>query len=80
MKYANLAINCDVSIYKKDDGFHFYVLGNLSRNEFVIPTINEAINECLWLRTLGVQIPDHIINKLRNVDVQSTDDRNLTNL
>lgn len=80
MKYANLAINCDVSIFEAEDGFYFYVLGNVSKKEFFIPTIGEAINECLWLRTLGVQIPDHVIEKLRNDNVQSADDRDLTDL
>ncbi len=69
MKYANLAINCSVSIYREDDGFHFYVLGNAHTKNFIIPTIGEAINECLWLRTQGVMIPDHVIEKLRNDNV-----------
>ena len=66
MIYANLAINCDVSIVEQEDGFHFYVLGNVSKREFIIPTKSEAIKECIWLRTLGVDIPDHVIKKLRS--------------
>lgn len=69
MIYANLAINCDVSIYESEDGFHFYVLGNVSKRKFIVSTRSEAIKECFWLRTLGVDIPDHVINKLRSQDV-----------
>lgn len=69
MKYAHLAINCDVSISKDEDGFHFYVLGNVSEKQFVIKELSEAIKECIWLRSLGVDIPDHVINKLRSEDV-----------
>ena len=69
MIYANLAINCDVSIHENEDGFHFYVLGNVSEREFIVSTRSEAIKECVWLRTLGIDIPDHVINKLRSEDV-----------
>lgn len=69
MIYANRAINCDVSIRKDEYGFHFCVVGNVSKTQFVVPTLKEAINECLWLRTLGVDIPDFVIEKLRSEDV-----------
>ena len=66
MIYASLTINCDVSIVEQEDGFHFYVLGNLHKNDFIVPNRHEAINECLWLRTQGIDIPNYVIEKLRN--------------
>jgi hypothetical protein len=66
MIYAELTTDCDVSIYKNDQGFHFYTRANLISNNFCISTKNETINECMWLRTLGLKIPDYVIENLRN--------------
>ena len=63
------SIDCDVSISVMDYGYQFKVNANLSKTTYVIPTKNEAINECIWLRTLGVKIPDYVIDKLRSEDV-----------
>ena len=52
-----------------DYGYQFKVNADLSKTTYVIPTKNEAINECIWLRTLGVKIPDYVIDKLRSEHV-----------
>lgn len=74
MIISDISEDCDVYICEEEGRFHFLVNGNLLKNQFVLPNVNEAIKECLWLRTLGIEIPECVIDKMRNDNVQITND------
>lgn len=63
MIYSRFMINCDVSIRTITNGIQIYAIG---KDVIIVSTVSEAIDTCMTLRTQGIQIPDYVIENLKN--------------
>lgn len=64
MNICRYSINCDVIIQIMNESIYINPIVGQSD---VVQTPQEAIDRCMELRYNGVQIPEHVIEKLRRL-------------
>lgn len=63
MIYSRFMINCDVSIRQITNGIQIYAIG---KDVVIASSASEAIDICETLKKEGIQIPNYVMENLKN--------------